>query len=175
MDYTGINLRFRVVVGPKLIKEAILKDENHPCVVAWDHGNERGWNFANEKTFHEYDIQKWPVLYPIILRNEVDTHHYPEFDYGTGRFVYGNDPFMPTELLHGLYDNGHGADLEEYLKSYQSSPLHAGGFLWNLAEEAVLRTDKEGTVFDTDGNHAADGILGPHREKEGSFYTVREI
>ncbi len=36
-------------------------------------------------------------------------------------------------------------------------------------------TDMEGTVFDADGNNAPDGILGPHREKEGSFYTVKEI
>jgi hypothetical protein len=82
---------------------------------------------------------------------------------------------MATELLHGLYDGGHGAGLEEYWRSYESSPLHAGGFLWVLADEAVLRTDKPDNVFDGDGNHAPDGILGPHREKEGSFYTVKEI
>jgi hypothetical protein len=28
---------------------------------------------------------------------------------------------------------------------------------------------------DTDGDHGADGILGPYREKEGSYYTVKEI
>jgi hypothetical protein len=82
---------------------------------------------------------------------------------------------MPTELLHGLYDGGHGAGLDDFWKSYRSSPLHAGGFLWVLADEAVLRTDMEGTVYDSDGHHAPDGILGPHREKEGSFYTIKEV
>jgi len=174
-EVTGWQDAYDTIIGPKLIKEAILKDENHPCVVIWDHGNEGGWNFANEKSFHQYDIQKRPVIYPWLLRNGVDTHHYPEYDYAIGRFVFGNDPFMATELLHGLYDGGHGAGLEEYWRSYQSSPLHAGGFLWVLADEAVLRTDKRGRVFDSDGNHAPDGILGPHREKEGSFYTIKEI
>ena len=174
-EVTGWQDPYDTIVGPKLIQETILKDENHPCVVAWNHGNERGWNFANERTFHEYDIQKRPVFYPILLRNGMDTRHYPAFEFGIGRFIYGNDLFMATEFLHGLYDGGLGAGLDEYWKTYRSSPLHAGGFLWNMVDEAVLRTDMKGTVYDSDGNHAADGILGPHREKEGSFYTVREI
>lgn len=174
-EVTGWQQGYDTIVGPKLIKETILKDENHPSVVVWDHGNEGGWDFRNEKTFHEYDIQERPVIYPWLLRNGVDTHHYPEFEYAIDRYVFGNDPFMPTEFLHGLYDGGHGAGLEDYWRNYQTSPLHAGGFLWVLVDEAVLRTDKPGTVFDGDGNHAPDGILGPHREKEGSFYTIKEI
>jgi len=166
---------YDTIVGPKLIKETVLKDENYPCVVIWNHGNEGGWDFANEKWLHYWDIQKRPVLCPWLLHNGVETHHYPEFNLGIGRNVFGNDPFMATELLHGLYDGGHGAGLEAFWRSYEATPLLAGGFLWVLTDEAVLRTDKEGTVFDSDGNHAPDGILGPHREKEGSFYTVKEI
>ncbi len=174
-EVTGWQDSYDTIVGPKLIRETVLKDENHPSVVVWDHGNEGGWDFANEKWFYKYDIQKRPIIYPWLLRNGVDTHHYPEFDYAVGRFVFGNDPFMPTEFLHGLYDGGHGAGLEEFWRSYKSSPLLAGGFLWVLADEAVLRTDLPGKVYDSDGNHAPDGILGPHREKEGSFYTIKEI
>ncbi len=174
-EVTGWQDGYDTVVGPKLVKETILKDENHPSVVVWDHGNEGGWDFANEKGFHELDIQKRPVIYPWLLRNGVDTHHYPEFDYAIGRNVFGNDPFMATELLHGLYDGGIGAGLEEYWRSYESTPLHAGGFLWVFSDEALYRTDGDKPWFDSDGNHAPDGILGPHREKEGSFYTVKEI
>lgn len=43
---------YDTIVGPKVIKETILKDENHPSVVIWNHGNESGWNFDNEKWFH---------------------------------------------------------------------------------------------------------------------------
>jgi len=174
-EVTGWQQGYDTIVGAKLVKETILKDENHPSVVIWDLGNEGGWDFANEQGFHQYDIQKRPVIYPWLLRNGVDTHHYPEFNYAIGRNVFGNDPFMATELLHGLYDGGHGAGLEEFWRSYESTPLHAGGFLWVLADEAVLRTDKPGQVFDGNGNNAPDGILGPHRETEGSFYTVKEI
>ena len=174
-EVTGWQDGYDTIVGPKLVKETILRDENHPSVVAWNHGNEGGWNFANEKGFHQYDIQKRPVLYPWLLRNGMDTHHYPEYNYAIGRFINGNDPFMATELLHGLYDGGHGAGLDDYWRLYETSPLHAGGFLWVLADEAILRTDMEGTVYDGDGNHAPDGILGPHRQKEGSFYTIKDV
>jgi hypothetical protein len=174
-EVTGWQDGYDTIVGPKVIKETVLKDENHPCVVIWDHGNEGGWDFANEKWLHHWDIQKRPVLCPWLLHNGVDTYHYPEFNNSIGRNAFGNDPFMATELLHGLYDGGHGAGLEAYWRSYEASPLLAGGFLWVFSDEAVLRTDLPGTVYDSDGNHAPDGILGPHREKEGSFFTIKEI
>lgn len=166
---------YDTVVGPKIIKSTVLRDHNHPSVVFWQNGNEGGWDFANEKWFHEYDLQKRVVLYPWLLKNGMDLHHYPSLNYGIAKYHAGNDPFMPTEFLHGLYDGGHGSGLEDYWNQYQTSPLHAGGFLWVFSDEAVLRTDKEGIVYDSDGDHAPDGILGPHREKGGSFNTIREI
>jgi hypothetical protein len=56
----------------------------------------------------------------------------------------------------------------------QSNPLSVGGFLWDLVDQGIVRNDRENEI-DTDGNHAADGIVGPFREKEGSFYTIKEI
>jgi len=174
-EVTGWQDNYDTIIGLKLIKEEILKDENHPSVVLWDHGNEGGWDFANEIAYHEYDIQKRPVIYPWLLHNGIDTHHYPDFIYAIDRFVYGDDPFMPTEFMHGLYDGGLGAGLDDFWREYESSPLLAGAFLWVFADEAVLRVDKPGKVYDSDGNHAPDGILGPHHEKEASFYTIKEI
>jgi len=59
-EVAGWQQGYDTIVGPKLIRETILRDENHPSVVIWDHGNEGGWDFRNEKYFHEYDIQKRP-------------------------------------------------------------------------------------------------------------------
>ncbi|MGV8093072.1 MAG: glycoside hydrolase family 2 TIM barrel-domain containing protein [Mangrovibacterium sp.] len=174
-EIAGWQAGYDTLVGPELVKEAILRDENHPSVVIWNHGNEGGWNLANEKWFHLYDIQKRPVLYPWLLRNNVDTYHYPNFDYAIGRYVSGNDPFMPLEMLHAMFDAGAGAGLEDFWRYYESSPLFAGGFIWAFSDEAVLRTDLGKNSYDSDGNNAPDGILGPHREKEGSFYTIKEI
>ncbi|GEO03718.1 hypothetical protein AAE02nite_13820 [Adhaeribacter aerolatus] len=53
-------------------------------------------------------------------------------------------------------------------------PLCAGGFLWVFADEGIKRTDKDGKI-DINGNKAPDGIVGPYREKEASYFTIKEI
>lgn len=82
--------------------------------------------------------------------------------------------FMPTEFLHGLYDGGHGAGLWDYWEMMRKHPRCIGGFLWVLADEGVKRVDMDGFI-DNQGNFGADGIVGPHHEKEGSYYTVKQI
>jgi len=173
-ELAGWQTGYDTKVGPKLIKEMILKDENHPSIVIWANGNEGGWDFRNEKWFHTYDLQKRPVIYPWLQKNGIDTYHYPNYNYGVNRHVRGQDPFMPTEFMHGLYDGGHGAGLEDFWELYKSNQRFTGGFLWSFADEAVVRTDKN-NILDSDGNHAPDGIVGPYHEKEGSFYTIRDI
>ncbi len=173
-EVTGWQASYDTIVGPKLIQETVLRDENHPSVVLWDHGNEGGWNFANEKWFHHWDFQKRPVIYPWLNRNDVDAFHYPVYKGGLNRLSNGSNIFMPTEMLHGLYDGGHGANLDDFWKEYMSSPLAAGGFLWALVDEAVVRTDRADSL-DADGTNAPDGILGPYREKEGSYFTIKDV
>ena len=53
-------------------------------------------------------------------------------------------------------------------------PRCAGVFLWVLADEGVKRVDMGGYI-DNVGNFGADGIVGPHHEKEGSYYTIKQI
>jgi len=160
--------------GSKLIKEMISRDVNHPCIVLWSNGNEGGWNTALDSLFRKYDPQNRHVIHPWADFNGIDTQHYPAYLTGVGRFNNGNKVFMPTEFMHGMYDQGLGAGLEDFWARYTSSPLFAGGFMWAFCDEAVRRSDWNGKL-DSDGFNAPDGIVGPYREKEGSFYSVREI
>lgn len=161
-------------VGRKLVKELILRDVNHACVVMWANGNEGGFNFDLLPDYPRYDLQKRPVIHPWSTVNGMNTKHYIPWNYGIGTFFQGDEVFFPTEFLHGLYDGGHGAGLDDFWNLMMSNPLSAGGFLWDFCDQAIVRTDRNGEL-DTKGNSAADGILGPYREKEGSFYTIREI
>jgi hypothetical protein len=162
--------------GTKLIKETVERDVNHPSVIIWDHGNEGGWNYDIDHVFEEYDPQKRIVIHPWADFNGWDVHHYPTYLTGMHRFNNGENVFFPTEFMHGTYDNGIGAGLEDFWKRYKESPLFAGGFMWAMLDEAVLRTDWTGDQkYDSKGSLAADGVLGPHREKEGSFFTVKEV
>lgn len=160
--------------GRKLVKEMIAKDVNHPCIVLWANGNEGGFNFDLLPDYPRHDIQQRPVVQPWSLLNGINTKHYIPWNYGINTFFQGKDVFFPTEFLHGLYDGGHGAGLDDFWNLMMSNPLSGGGFLWDFCDQAAVRTDQNGRL-DTKGNAAADGILGPYREKEGSFYTIKEI
>lgn len=161
-------------VGTVLVQEMLRRDTNHPSVIFWSNGNEGGFNYELDCVFTQLDNQKRPVLHPWGLSSDINTVHYINYNSGIKNMFNGRDIFMPTELLHGLYDGGHGAGLDDFWNAMLINPLSAGLFLWDFADQGVIRTDK-GNVLDTDKDHGADGIVGPYREKEGSYYTVKEI
>lgn len=159
--------------GRRLIREMIERDVNHPSIVLWDNGNEGGNNLDLDEDFGLYDPQHRRVLHPWALRDGINTKHYPNFDLLT-ELLKGPDLVMPTEFLHGLYDGGAGAGLDDYWKAIEGSPFGAGGFLWVYSDEGVVRTDLSGKI-DVFSTFAPDGIVGPHLEKEGSVFTIRDI
>ncbi|MBI5381512.1 MAG: glycoside hydrolase family 2 [Opitutae bacterium] len=159
--------------GARLIGQIVRRDANHPSILFWDNGNEGGWNTANDDEFSRWDPQRRPVLHPWELFRGITTKHYPSYAQ-LQQLCAGPDIFMPTEFLHGLYDGGIGAGLRDFWTVMRRSPVCAGGFFWVLTDEGVVRTDQNGRI-DNAGNLAPDGIVGPHRDKEGSFFTVQEI
>lgn len=161
-------------VGTKLLREMMAVSENNPSVVFWANGNEGGHNPDFDPIFAEEDVQKRAVIYPWAVHDGFETTHYREYNYGIGTYDHGHNIIMPTEFLHGMYDGGHGAGLEDYWKAMLANPLAAGGFLWDFRDQGIVRTDKGG-IIDTDGNRGPDGIIGPHGEKEGSFFTIKEV
>jgi Glycosyl hydrolases family 2, TIM barrel domain/Glycosyl hydrolases family 2, sugar binding domain/Glycosyl hydrolases family 2/Beta galactosidase small chain len=159
--------------GQRLIGEMVRRDVNHPSILFWDNGNEGGWNRENDDEFARWDIQKRAVLHPWELFRGVNTDHYETYS-SHMKLSMGQDIYLPTEFLHGLYDGGAGAGLWDYWELTLRSKTRAGGFLWAFVDECIARTDRQGQL-DCAGNQGPDGIVGPHREREGSFNTVREI
>lgn len=172
-ELTGWQKKYATPIGKKLVKELVIRDVNHPSIIFWDNGNEGGFNFDLDNDYALYDPQQRTVLHPWSNFNNVDTKHYPDYAY-IEKAAAKNDILLHTEMIHGLYDGGHGAGLEDYWNLMKKNPHHAGGFLWVLADEGIIRHDKHDSI-DTYGNNAPDGIVGPHREKEGSYYTIKEI
>ncbi|MCW0481817.1 glycoside hydrolase family 2 TIM barrel-domain containing protein [Gaoshiqia sediminis] len=173
-ELAGWHDAYDTEVGSKLVQEMVTRDVNHPSIVLWSNGNEGGHNLELDPLFGQYDIQKREVIHPWNEFNGFATQHYRAYDYGAGTYWNGHLITMPTEFLHGMYDGGHGAGLWDYWELMWSKSRAAGGFLWVFADEGVVRTDKNNEI-DTDGSHAPDGILGPHHEKEGSFFAIKEI
>lgn len=160
-------------IGRLLVREMVERDVNHPAILFWDNGNEGGWNRDLDGEFAFYDPQHRRVLHPWNLHDGVDTRHYVAFG-EFARLLNGPNLVMPTEILHALYDGGGGAGLEAYWRALSASKVGAGLFIWDFADEGVVRTDLGGKI-DVHSTYAPDGIVGPHFEKEGSYYAIRDL
>jgi hypothetical protein len=178
-------------VGAQLAHEMVVRDVNHPSILFWDNGNEGGFNTNLDHIFGELDPQHRRVLHPWSAFGGVNTAHYLGYDeavvacegsplyyHSNGKtFAATNDPakyiYMPTEFQHGLYDGGAGAGMEDYWKLMSASKYIGGGFIWALTDDGLKRPDTG--EIDVAGNQAPDGIVGPYRQREGSFYAVRDI
>lgn len=190
-ELAGWQSRYDTPTGRRLVEEMVERDVNHSCILFWDNGNEGGWNAEVDSDFGKWDPQQRRVLHPWTTLNGVNTTHYLTYE-GTKAACEGKPMFhqksegqaaaltngakaiyMPTEFLHGLYDGGAGAGMEDYWELMRRSPYLGGGFVWALLDEGLKRPDT-GTI-DVAGNKAPDGILGPYRQKEASFFTLKEL
>ncbi len=160
-------------IARNIVYEMVSMYQNHPSVILWANGNENGFNLEVDDLYHLYDLQDRPVIHPWTYFEGLNTKHYPEWAELQKRFSHPQI-YLPTEFLHGLYDGGHGAGLEDFWNAMRQSPVSAGGVLWCWGDAAIARTDKDGKL-DTAGNQSADGIVGPNGQKEASYFTVREI
>jgi hypothetical protein len=164
-------------VGKKIVKETVIRDVNHPSIIFWDNGNEGGTNKELDKEFPIYDPSKRDVIHPHHRPgnafNGIDCNHYENYN-SVQNILKDSLIYMTTEFLHCQDDGGGGSGLYDYWELMWTSEKSAGGFLWAMVDEGLSRTDMNGYI-DTDGVNAPDGVMGPHREKEGSFFAIREI
>ena len=176
-EIAGWQRAYSTPVGRKIVKETVIRDVNHPSVIFWDNGNEGGTNRELDAEFLKYDPQKRDVLHPHHRPgnafNGIDCNHYETYQ-SANSLLQDSLIYMPTEFLHCQDDGGGGAGLYDYWELLYTSERSGGGFLWALVDEGLVRTDMNGFI-DTDGVNGPDGVLGPHREKEASFFTIKQI
>lgn len=176
-ELAGWQKAYATNVGEKIVKELVQRDQNHPSIIFWDNGNEGGTNKSLDDDFAKWDFQKRPVIHPHHRPgnafNGIDCNHYEDY-YSTQKILSDSLIYMPTEFMHAQDDGGGGAGMEDFWNLHWKSKRSAGGFIWAMVDEALVRTDLNG-ILDANGLNANDGILGPHREKEGSYYALREI
>ncbi|GAB2618811.1 glycoside hydrolase family 2 [Belliella aquatica] len=164
--------------GRVLVKELVRRDVNHPSIIFWSNGNEGGTNKALDGDFDLYDPSKRPVIHahhrPGNEFNGIDTDHYENYASLQRKFADSTLIYMPTEFLHAQDDGGGAAGLHDFWELMWASKMSGGGYLWVFSDEGLVRTDI-GNKIDVNRVNAPDGLLGPHRQKEGSFYAIREI
>ncbi len=176
-ELAGWQNAYDTEVGSRLVREMVIRDVNHPSVIFWSNGNEGGTNKELDDDFALYDPSKRPVIHahhrPGNDFNGIDCNHYENY-YSAQKILSEGKIYMPTEFLHAQDDGGGGTSLDDFWELFWRSERSGGGFLWVLADEGIVRTDLN-RVIDVNRVNAPDGVVGPYREKEGSFYAIREI
>lgn len=176
-ELAGWQNAYDTEVGSKLVREMVIRDVNHPSIIFWSNGNEGGTNKDLDDDFDIYDPSKRPVIHahhkPGNDYNGIDCNHYENY-YSSHKILSEGKIYMPTEFLHAQDDGGGAAALADFWELFWHSDRSAGGFTWVFSDEGIVRTDLNGFI-DANRVNAPDGVLGPHREKEGSFYAMREI
>ncbi|MES2332169.1 MAG: glycoside hydrolase family 2 TIM barrel-domain containing protein [Bacteroidota bacterium] len=176
-ELAGWQKFYATPVGQKLVKEMVIRDLNHPSIIFWDNGNEGGTNKELDKEFVKWDYSQRPVIHPHHRPgnefNGIDCNHYEDY-YSTQKILNDSLIYMPTEFMHSQDDGGGGSAMSDFWELHWKAKKSGGGFIWAMLDEAVVRTDLN-NVLDANGLNANDGVLGPHREKEGSFFALREI
>jgi len=176
-ELAGWQKAYSTKAGAKLVKEMVIRDVNHPSIIIWSNGNEGGHNKELDDDYGMYDLSNRPVIHahhrPGNAFNGIDCNHYEDY-YSTQKILADTNIYMPTEFLHSQDDGGGASSLSDFWDLHWNSKKGAGGFIWDLADEGIVRTDQN-NIIDVNGVNAPDGLVGPHREKEGSVNAIREI
>ena len=176
-ELAGWQKFYSVKAGEPLVRELVIRDLNHPSIIFWDNGNEGGTNKELDDDFYKWDFSKRPVIHPHHRPGNdfsgIDCNHYEDY-YSSKKILDDSLIYMPTEFLHAQDDGGAGAAMSDFWELHWNAKRSGGGFIWALVDEAIVRTDFN-NVLDANGLNANDGIMGPHREKEGSFFALKEI
>jgi len=176
-ELAGWQKAYSTKAGKPLVKEMVIRDSNHPSIIIWSNGNEGGHNFDLDDEYAKYDLSARTVIHahhkPGNDFRGIDCNHYENY-YSSKKILEGENIYMVTEFLHAQDDGGAAASLSDFWELHWNSKKGAGGFIWALLDEGLVRTDYNNRI-DTDGINAPDGILGPHREKEGSYNAIKEI
>src|SRR4030095_13023673 len=176
-ELAGWQKFYSTKAGEPLVKEMVTRDATHPSIIFWSNGNEGGHNKELDDDYGIYDFSNRPVIHchhrPGNAYNGIDCNHYEDY-YSTKKILDDSLIYMPTEFLHAQDDGGAAAGVSEFWELHWDAKKSGGGFIWALLDEGVVRTD-ENNIIDVNGVNAPDGILGPHREKEASFYAIKEI
>ena len=141
-------------------QRVVLRDYNHPSVIAWSLGNEAG----NGVNFHAcydwikgYDKSR-PVQYeqashisygdiPKNYNSDIECPMYATYE-TCEKYVTNNPkrPLIQCEYAHAM-GNSLGS-LKEYWDLIRKYPHYQGGFIWDFVDQALAWTDpKTGVTF----------------------------
>ncbi|MGZ5191125.1 MAG: glycoside hydrolase family 2 protein, partial [Flavisolibacter sp.] len=155
-ELAGWQKAYSTKAGAPLVKEMVIRDANHPSIIFWSNGNEGGHNKELDDDYGLYDLSNRTVIHghhrPGNAFNGIDCNHYETY-YSTQNILKDTNIYMVTEFLHAQDDGGAASALSDFWELHWNSKKGAGGFIWDLADEGIVRTDMN-NIIDVNGVNA---------------------
>ena len=131
------------------------RDKNHPSVLIWSCGNESFGGsviYDMSQRFRQKDPTRL-VHYEGIFNDrrypdtsDVESQMYtPAAEIEAFLKVHRDKPFICCEYAHAM-GNSCGA-LHKYTELSLREPLYQGGFIWDFADQAILKKNRYGEPF----------------------------
>ncbi len=160
---------------------------NHPSIIFWSLGNESGDGPAMSDAYKGIKAldETRPVQYESARFSDHSDIMCPMYDrpHQVERYVANNPkkPHILCEYSHAM-GNSNG-DIHWYTDLTRKYPSAQGGFIWDFADQAVWKTQADGTrtlAFGGDfggapneGNGHCNGLFAATREPHAGAYEVK--
>ena len=171
-------------------KNCVERDKNHPSVIGWSLGNEagNGYNFYNTYLWVKQRDNTRPVQYERAGL-EWNTDIYCPMYYGIRDMEkyakqYHDRPLILCEYAHAM-GNSVG-NLQDYWDLIERYPNLQGGFIWDWADQGLLRNDEKGSYWvyggdfgpdntPSDDNFLINGVVSPDRSFKPHSMEVKKV
>lgn len=172
----------------------VIRDKNHPCIIAWSLGNESGYGPNHDAAaawVRHYDPSRSLHYEGAISRwqSSLDWDHghaatdwicpmYPDINEIERWMLDRRDspkrPVVLCEYSHAMGNsNGCLSDYFELFERYHEQGLQ-GGFIWEWCDHGIRQTNGDGHEYfayggdfgdePNDANFVCDGLVGPDRK-----------
>jgi beta-galactosidase len=178
------------------VSRMVLRDRNHPSVIAWSLGNESGHGANHEAAaawLRRFDPSR-PLHYEGAIRwdwtsdqaiSDLTCPMYPELGaiVDHARSGLQRHPLVMCEYSHAM-GNSNGT-LADHWDAIESTPGLQGGFIWEWWDHGLTQTLPDGTTRwayggdfgdePNDGNFCADGLVWPDRTPKPALWEHRAL
>lgn len=172
------------------IERMVLRDKNHPSIVAWSLGNEagNGWNFYKAYIWLKGFDPSRPVQYERSTTEWNTDMIVPQYPSPSSmeRWARSNPtrPYIMSEYAHAM-GNSMG-NFKEFWEVIERNPQLQGGYIWDWVDQGIYKDINGKKVLGyggdwgppgtpSDNNFLINGVIASDRTWHPHAYEVRKV